>query len=77
MPENFEICIIHQMSNIIYNSLPEDDPRQRQPLIDLAKKELDWEPRIKLEEGLGKTISYFDKLLKGSNSFIICTSYDA
>ena len=43
-----------------------DDPRQRQPLIDLAKKEVDWEPRIKLEEGLVKTISYFDKLLIGT-----------
>jgi len=54
-------------SKLIYNSLPEDDPRQRQPLIDLAKKELDWEPRIKLEEGLVKTINYFDKLLNDSN----------
>ena len=84
-PEEFSILelaekvidMTNSNSKIIYNSLPEDDPRQRQPLIDLAKKELDWEPRIKLEEGLGKTISYFDKLLKGSNSFIICTSYDA
>ncbi|KKK84988.1 hypothetical protein LCGC14_2777820 [marine sediment metagenome] len=61
------IDMTNSKSKIIYNSLPEDDPRQRQPLIDLAKKELDWEPRIKLEEGLGKTISYFDKLLNGSN----------
>ena len=61
------IDMTNSKSKIIYNSLPEDDPRQRQPLIDLAKKELDWEPRIKLEEGLGETISYFDKLLNGSN----------
>ena len=61
------IDMTNSKSKIIYNSLPEDDPKQRQPLIDLAKKELDWEPRIKLEEGLGKTISYFDKLLNGSN----------
>jgi len=61
------IDMTNSKSKIIYNSLPEDDPRQRQPLIDLAKKELDWEPRIKLEEGLVKTISYFDKLLNGSN----------
>jgi len=61
------IDMTNSKSKIIYNSLPEDDPRQRQPLIDLAKKELDWEPGIKLEEGLGKTISYFDKLLNSSN----------
>ncbi len=61
------IDMTNSKSKIIYNSLPEDDPRQRQPLIDLAKKELDWEPRIKLEEGLVKTIAYFDKLLKGSD----------
>ena len=61
------IDMTNSKSKIIYNSLPEDDPKQRQPLIDLAKKELDWEPRIKLEEGLVKTISYFDKLLNGSN----------
>ena len=61
------IDITNSKSKIIYNSLPEDDPRQRQPLIDLAKKELNWEPRINLEEGLGKTISYFDKLLNVSN----------
>ena len=61
------IDMTNSKSKIIYNSLPEDDPRQRQPLIDLAKKELDWEPRIKLEEGLVKTISYFDKLLNSNN----------
>ncbi|HEB10552.1 MAG TPA: SDR family oxidoreductase [Spirochaetales bacterium] len=61
------IDMTNSKSKIVYNSLPEDDPRQRQPLIDLAKKELDWEPRIKLKEGLVKTIAYFDKLLKGSD----------
>ncbi len=44
--------------------LPSDDPMQRQPNIDLAKKELDWSPKIQLEEGLTKTIAYFDGLLK-------------
>ncbi len=61
------INMTNSKSKIIYNSLPEDDPRQRQPVIDLAKRELGWEPGIKLEEGLVKTISYFDKLLNGSN----------
>jgi UDP-glucuronate decarboxylase len=61
--------IIKQMgskSKIIYKPLPSDDPMQRKPDITLAKKQLDWEPEIKLEEGLKKTISYFDQLLKES-----------
>jgi UDP-glucuronate decarboxylase len=41
-------------SKITFQPLPQDDPLQRQPLIDLAKKELDWEPKIKLEDGLIK-----------------------
>ncbi|WP_029035317.1 UDP-glucuronic acid decarboxylase family protein [Salinimicrobium terrae] len=52
-------------SKIIHLELPKDDPTQRKPLIDLAKKELNgWEPKVKLEEGLVKTIAYFDELLK-------------
>jgi UDP-glucuronate decarboxylase len=50
-------------SKIIFKPLPSDDPMQRQPDISLAKKELGWEPEIKLEEGLKKTIVYFDQLL--------------
>ena len=46
-------------SKVIFKDLPQDDPRQRKPDISLAKKELDWEPSIKLEEGLVKTIEYF------------------
>lgn len=46
-------------SKIILKPLPQDDPLQRQPDITLAKKMLRWEPRISLEEGLGKTIAYF------------------
>jgi len=51
-------------SKISYLPLPHDDPRQRQPDITLAKKELGWEPKIKLEEGLIKTIKYFENLVK-------------
>ena len=54
-------------SKIIYKPLPQDDPMQRQPDITLAKKELGWKPTIKLEEGLKKTIAYFDNLLKSEN----------
>jgi UDP-glucuronate decarboxylase len=50
-------------SKIVYKPLPQDDPMQRQPVIDLAKKELDWEPTIGLEEGLARTIEYFRILL--------------
>jgi UDP-glucuronate decarboxylase len=50
-------------SNIIYKPLPEDDPKQRQPDISLAKEKLNWEPKISLEDGLKKTIEYFEKSL--------------
>lgn len=53
-------------SKIVYKPLPSDDPMQRQPDISLAKSQLDWEPKIKLEEGLKKTITYFDQLLSKS-----------
>ena len=50
-------------SKIIYAPLPSDDPMQRKPVIDLAKKELGWEPKISLEEGLKPTIEYFKKFV--------------
>jgi UDP-glucuronate decarboxylase len=50
-------------SKIVYKPLPSDDPRQRRPDISLAKERLGWEPTIPLEEGLGKTIDYFKKIL--------------
>lgn len=53
-------------SKIIFEQLPEDDPMQRKPDISLAKRELDWEPIIKLDEGLKKTIAFFDQLLRNS-----------
>jgi UDP-glucuronate decarboxylase len=46
-------------SKLIFMPLPEDDPTQRQPDISLAKKELNWEPAVPLEEGLKRTIEYF------------------
>jgi UDP-glucuronate decarboxylase len=46
-------------SKIIFESLPKDDPKQRKPDITLAKKVLEWEPKVKLKEGLADTISYF------------------
>jgi UDP-glucuronate decarboxylase len=51
-------------SKIVEKPLPGDDPRQRQPDITLARKELGWEPKVELREGLKKTIGYFDALLR-------------
>ena len=51
-------------SKIVYEPLPGDDPKQRRPNIDLVRKMLGWEPRVKLDDGLKKTIPYFEKLLK-------------
>ena len=52
-------------SKIVYLPLPQDDPRQRQPDISLAKSKLDgWEPKVQLEEGLKTTIDYFKRLLQ-------------
>ena len=56
------IKLINSKSKIIYKPLPEYDPKQRQPNIELAKKELNWQPKIQLEKGLIKTINYFNKL---------------
>ena len=50
-------------SQLIYKPLPSDDPKQRQPDITVARQTLDWEPTIALEEGLLKTIKYFDDFL--------------
>ena len=52
-------------SKIVFMPLPKDDPKQRQPNIELAKEKLNgWEPKIQLEEGLGKTIAYFEEILR-------------
>ncbi|WP_235895169.1 UDP-glucuronic acid decarboxylase family protein [Yersinia alsatica] len=51
-------------SKLIFNPLPQDDPKQRQPNITQAQKALGWEPEVRLEKGLEKTINYFRKALK-------------
>ena len=50
-------------SRLVYLPLPEDDPKQRQPDISLAKSKLDWTPKVSLEDGLKETIAYFRVLL--------------
>jgi len=57
------IALTGARSKIVKKPLPENDPRQRQPNIERARKELGWEPRTQLDEGLRKTIGYFEKLL--------------
>ena len=51
-------------SKIVYKPLPQDDPTQRKPVIDLARRELGWEPEVMLEEGLRRTIAYFERQLE-------------
>lgn len=61
------IKLIGSKSKIVFMPLPIDDPKQRQPNIELAKEKLNgWEPKIQLEEGLGKTIAYFEEILTKS-----------
>jgi len=50
-------------SEIVFEDLPEDDPKQRKPDITKAKRLLEWEPKVGLEEGLRRTIEYFRKIL--------------
>jgi len=57
---------IGSKSKIIFEPLPEDDPKQRQPDISFAKSELNWEPKTQLKEGLDKTIHYFDQILSNN-----------
>ncbi len=51
--------IVGSKSKLVFKPLPLDDPQQRQPDISLAKKKLDWVPKVSLEDGLKKTVSYF------------------
>ena len=61
------IKLTNSKSKLVYEKLPDDDPIQRQPDINLAKEKLGWEPKIHLEEGLIMTIHYFENLLNSIN----------
>ena len=58
------ISMTGSSSNIVYKDLPVDDPTQRKPDITLAKEELGWSPKVNLDEGLEKTIAYFQERLE-------------
>jgi UDP-glucuronate decarboxylase len=58
------IALTGSRSRLVFKPLPSDDPQQRRPDITLAKNVLDWEPVFPLEEGLLRTIEYFDQLLR-------------
>ena len=70
-PEEFTVLQLAELvieltgsaSKIVHMPLPQDDPMQRKPMIELAKKELDWEPTIQLETGMKETIEYFKKVI--------------
>ena len=70
-PEEFTILELARMiinlteskSKVIFKPLPEDDPKQRQPDITLAKESVAWNPAIKLVEGLQSTIAYFKEFV--------------
>lgn len=55
--------LTNSKSKLVFMPLPQDDPMQRKPVIELAKAELGWEPKVPLKEGLVKTIAYFDSIL--------------
>ena len=57
------VKLTNSKSKLIFRPLPMDDPQQRRPDITLAREKLKWSPKIELEEGLTKTIDYFDRLL--------------
>nr|MBC8363294.1 hypothetical protein [Candidatus Desulfatibia profunda] len=59
------VTLTNSRSEIVFKPLPSDDPRQRRPDITLAREILGWEPRIQLEEGLKKTVAYFEEVLRG------------
>ena len=61
-------ALTNSKSELVFRPLPQDDPTQREPDITLAKNNLDWTPRVAVDDGLKKTIAYFDGLLAKGNA---------
>jgi len=57
------ISLTNSKSELAFKPLPQDDPTQREPDITLARSELDWSPSVTVDDGLARTIAYFDQLL--------------
>ena len=57
------IRLVGSRSKLVFKPLPQDDPKQRKPVIDLAQSKLDWTPKVNLEDGLKSTIDYFRRAL--------------
>ncbi len=64
---NLIISLTNSKSKLEFRELPKDDPKVRQPDISLAESKFDWSPKVNLEEGLKKTISYFDNIISNKN----------
>jgi UDP-glucuronate decarboxylase len=60
------IKLTNSRSRIVFEPLPSDDPKQRQPDVSLARDKLNWAPTTNLQDGLGRTIAYFEQLLGGA-----------
>ncbi len=58
------IDMVNSNSKIVYNTLPPDDPIRRKPEISIAREKMDWKPSTSIEEGLKKTIDYFDSIIE-------------
>jgi UDP-glucuronate decarboxylase len=61
------IQLTNSRSQIVFRELPADDPQRRRPDITRAEQTLGWRPRVPLEEGLARTIEYFDGVLSGNS----------
>ncbi len=61
------LAIVGGVSKLVFKPLPQDDPKQRQPDISLAKAQLNWAPKVSLEDGLKETVAYFRNLLNAAD----------
>ena len=71
------IDLTQSKSQIIFKDLPSDDPKQRRPDISLAENLLNWRPSVPLEQGLEKTIAYFDSVISGTGDSYPSRAMDA